>query len=174
MPLSWFVLHSHPNKEELLAQQVEVRGFEVFFPFLPAHPVNPRARKIKPYFPGYIFARVNLDESGMSVFEWMPYTTGLVKFGGDPAVVPDALVKAIQKRVFEVTSNIGEKRGSFEQGDEVLIREGIFEGYEAIFDANLSGNERVRVLLKMLNHRAVPIDLPGAQISQKKNRKRVV
>jgi transcription antitermination factor NusG len=174
MPLSWFALHSHPNKEDLLAQQVELRGFEVFFPFLPAHPVNPRARKIKPYFPGYIFTRVDLDQSGLSVFEWMPYTTGLVKFGGEPAFVPDVLVKAIQKRIHEIISNKGDDREILEQGDVVLIHEGVFEGYEAIFDANLSGNERVRVLLKMLNNRALPVELQGAHILKKYFRKKAV
>ena len=33
------------------------------------------------------------------------------------------------------------------------------EGYRAIFDARLPGTERVRVLLKMLNDRYVPLEV---------------
>ena len=33
------------------------------------------------------------------------------------------------------------------------------EGYRALFDARLPGTERVRVLLKMLNDRYVPLEV---------------
>jgi hypothetical protein len=46
-----------------------------------------------------------------------------------------------------------------DKGDPVYIREGIFEGYRAIFDIRLPGSERVRVLLEMLNDRYVPMEI---------------
>jgi hypothetical protein len=46
--------------------------------------------------------------------------------------------------------------------------EGSFSGYEAIFDACLSGDERVWVLLKLLNRQQIPLELPGRQIQRKK------
>ena len=39
------------------------------------------------------------------------------------------------------------------------VREGAFEGYRALVDARLPGTERVRVLLKMLNDRYVPLEV---------------
>jgi transcription antitermination factor NusG len=50
----------------------------------------------------------------------------------------------------------------------VVIQDGPFAGYEAIFDTRLPGRERVRVLLKLLQKRQVPVDLPAAQIKLKK------
>jgi hypothetical protein len=43
-----------------------------------------------------------------------------------------------------------------------------FSSYEAIFDVRLSGDERVRVLLKLLNRQQIPLELPGRQIQRKK------
>ena len=54
-------------------------------------------------------------------------------------------------------------------GDEINIESGIFTGYEAIFDTNLPGRERVRVFLKLLNQgRNLPVELPADQIKLKK------
>ncbi len=54
----WYVLRSKPHKEDLVWRQAVSQGFEIFYPRIPAQAVNPRARKIVPYFPGYMFVRV--------------------------------------------------------------------------------------------------------------------
>jgi transcriptional antiterminator RfaH len=166
----WYALHSHPNKEELLWQQLMAREVEVFYPRIPANPVNPRARKIKPYFPGYLFISADLEQAGISVFRWMPYATGLVMFGGEPAVVPDALIYTVRQRVDEITRAGGEVLNEVKPGERVVIQDGPFAGYEAIFDVRLPGKERVRVLLQMLTRRSVPLELSAGQIQKKKPR----
>jgi transcriptional antiterminator RfaH len=163
-------LHSHPNKEELLWQQLLAREVESFYPRIPANPVNPRARKIKAYFPGYLFVNVDLDQSGTSAFQWMPYTTGLVMFGGEPATVPEALIYTLRQRVDEITRAGGLVLDEVKPGERVVIQDGPFTGYEAIFDARLPGKERVRVLLQMLTRRTVPLELSAGQIKKKKTR----
>jgi transcription antitermination factor NusG len=112
--------------------------------------------------------RVNLEEVGLSVFNWMPYSTGLVSFGGEPAVVSDALIHAVKQRILQVEQAGGELFANLHQGDSVVIQDGPFDGYEAIFDIRLPGSERVRILLKMLNDRNVPMELRAGQNSQEK------
>ncbi len=163
----WYTLHSHPHKEDILLQQVESRGIEVFYPRIKVHPVNPRSRKIKPYFPGYIFIRTDLDGVGLSLFQWMPYSTGLVSFGGEPALVPDNLIQAIRLRVSEISQAGGEVFDGLKQGDPVDIESGPFAGYQAIFDVRLPGSERVRVLLKMLSQREVMVEMQASQIQKR-------
>ena len=104
----WYALRSKPRKEDVVWRQVHVRGYETFFPRLRVNPVNPRARKYKPYFPGYIFVRADLEDVGLSVFKWMPHTLGLVSFGGEPAIVPDNLIPAIRSRIDEINATGGE------------------------------------------------------------------
>jgi transcriptional antiterminator RfaH len=160
----WYVLHSKPYREEALWQQALAQGFEAFYPRLQVKPANPRARKIRPYFPGYLFVHVDVDEVGLSTFQWMPCAIGLVCFGGVPAHVPDTLVVAIQRRLEEVNAAGGGLFYRLKSGDPVVIQDGPFAGYQAIFDARLGGKDRVRVLLKMLNERRVPMKLRAAQI----------
>lgn len=169
MAQQWYALRSKPRKEDIVWKQVHDRGYEVFFPRIRVHPVNPRSRKVKPYFPGYIFVRLDLEELGNSVIQWMPHTVGLVSFGGEPAPVPDHLIHAIRRRVEEIASAGGEVFDGLKQGEVVRIDHGPFEGYEAIFDARLPGSERVRVLLKILSNRQVSVELDAAHIKQKKH-----
>lgn len=167
MSLNWYAIHSHPNKEDLLWQQILSRGFESFYPRVRVHPANPRARKIKSYFPGYLFVRANLDSTGLSFFHWMPFATGLVSFGGEPSIVPDHLITTIQQRIGEIAEAGGILFDQLQPGDPVTIHSGPFTGYEAIFDARLAGRERVRVLLKMLSDQSVPLELDAGLIEKK-------
>lgn len=169
MPLQWYALRSKPRKEDVVWKQVRDRGFEAFLPRIRVQPVNPRARKVKPYFPGYLFVRADMDAVGLSTFQWLPHSTGLVSFGGEPAPVPDHLIYAIQKRVAEIAASGGEVFDGLHQGDRVQISHGPFSGYEAIFDTRLPGTERVRVLLQFLSDRHVPVELDAAHIQQKKH-----
>jgi transcriptional antiterminator RfaH len=168
MPINWYTLHSQPHKEDLLWQQVLSREIECFYPRIRVTPVNPRSRRIRAYFPGYMFVHTDLDSTGSSIFQWMPYATGLVSFGGEPAIVSDALIHALKRRIMEIEHAGGEFFESVHPGDQVLIEAGPFAGYEAIFDVRLPGTERVRVLLKMLSSRVLPIELQAASIKKKK------
>ncbi|PWH18774.1 MAG: hypothetical protein DDG58_06070 [Ardenticatenia bacterium] len=163
--LNWYVLHSKPHMEEALWHQVQSHGFEAYYPHLRVRPVNPRARTVRPYFPRYLFVRVNLEEVGLSVFQWMPGAVGLVCFGGVPAAVPSILVEAIRLRVDAINATGDDPSVHFKPGDRVRVLEGPFAGYEGIFDARLNGKERVRILLQLLNNRVLPLE---ARISQLK------
>lgn len=171
MSLSWYALRSKPRKEDVVWQQLKSKGYDVFFPRLRVNPVNPRSKKFKAYFPGYMFVKADIQEVGISTFQWMPHTLGLVSFGGDVAEVPDALIMAIQKRVKEIADAGGEVFDGLESGDTIRIQSGPFEGYEAIFDSRLPGTERVRVLLQFLSSRNVPIELDASQIQKLRKKK---
>jgi transcription antitermination factor NusG len=166
MPTLWYALRSKPNKEEAAWQQARAREFETFYPRLRVRTVNPRARQIKPYFPGYLFVKADLEAVGPSVFQYLPHATGLVCFGGEPASVPEALIRALHGRIGEIAAAGGEVFDGLNSGELVSIHDGPFAGYKAIFDARLSGGERVRVLLDLLGGRRIPVELSTAQIER--------
>lgn len=168
MAFHWYVLASKPRKELIVWRHVAQLGIEVLYPRLRVNPVNPRASKIRPYFPGYMFVNVDLEEMGVSYFQWMPHTLGLVLFGGEPALVPDHLIGEIRRRIVEIEEAGGEVFDGLKSGDTVRITNGPFSGYEAIFDTRITGTERVRVLLKFLNDRRVPTEISAGAIKQKK------
>jgi transcriptional antiterminator RfaH len=168
MDAQWYVLRSKPHKEDALWQHARSQGYEIFYPRIPVKTVNPRARKVAPYFPGYMFVRVAIQQVGVSIFQWMPHAHGLICFDSAPASVPDELVEAIRARVYAIAEAGGELFLQLQRGDALRIKSGPFAGYEAIFDERLSGGERVRVLLQMLGDRQVPLELSQAQIERQR------
>ena len=168
MTAQWYALHSKPRKEELLWEQLGLHKIESYHPRIRIQPVNPRARKFKAYFPGYTFAYVDLEQTHLSTFRWMPGAAGIVSFDGVPSHVPQDMIAAIRRRVDEINAAGGELFDGLNPGDVVTVHEGPFTGYEAIFNARISGEDRVRVLLKLLGRQQFPLELPGRQIQRKK------
>jgi transcriptional antiterminator RfaH len=162
----WYALRSKPNKEMTLWRELCARGLECFYPQLRVRPVNPRSRNIRPYFPGYLFLHADIERIGVSTFQWMPFSVGLVSFGGEPASVPDNLINAIRRRVDEINAAGGEQLEGLKRGEVVVIQDGPFDGYEAIFDVRLPGSDRVRVFLKLLEVRQMKLELPAIQIQR--------
>ena len=168
MAVSWYVMRSKPNKEEFLAGQLTAYGIKVFYPKIRVKPVNPRARKVKAYFPSYLFVQVDLDTVSASTLHWMPGAVNLVSFDGRPAPVPDALISAIERQVDKINTSQEYTLLGLKPGDPVAIHDGPFAGYEAIFDGQIPGRERVRVLLTFLQKRQIPVELGENQVGRAK------
>jgi transcriptional antiterminator RfaH len=166
--MRWYAIQSKNQKEQLLCEQLRLREIELFFPQICVEPVNPRTRKFRPYFPGYVFGYVDLEQVGRSLLKWIPGAVGIVNFGGEPAPVSDLLIANIRKHLEMINASVGQLSRAFQPGDIVNVNWGPFAGYEAIFDASLSSRDRVRVLLKMLENQQIHVELPADQITLKK------
>ena len=126
---------------------------------------------MRPCFPGYLFVQTILAQVGTRAFARLPFAHGLVSFGGEPAEVPEVLIAAIRTRVDEINGCGGEGFDAFglplrrlQAGDGVVINDGPFRGYQAIFDAHIAGVDRVRVFLELLRARPMKLDLAAEQI----------
>ncbi|MCB0007652.1 MAG: hypothetical protein KDE04_14400 [Anaerolineales bacterium] len=164
MTSQWYALRTKPHKEQLVLRQLQSAEIEAYFPCLRVKPVNPRARKIRPYFPGYMFVQLDLDEHGSNALSWLPGSRGLVVFGDQPSVVPDNLITRLRQDVAAATQREWDATHNFRPGDRVRIVDGPFAGYEALFDKKLAGNDRVQLLLAFLSRHAQPIQLPTGHI----------
>jgi transcription antitermination factor NusG len=166
MSFAWYVLHCKPNKEEFLRQQLTSKQIDHFYPTMVVTPVNPRSRKIRPYFPGYLFVHLDLDKVDQTpTLQWMPGAVGLVTFDGKAAEVPDGLIAALKQRLGEDAILRKEER-TFKAGDHIHVLSGPFEGYDGIFDICLSDSERVRILIDLLRGHALKVDLPAKSIKK--------
>lgn len=160
---AWYVLRTKPHKEMSVYRLLKSRDVTVFYPTVKVDPVNPRSSRIRPYFPGYMFVEANLHEIGQSSLNWLPGSHGLVSFGGEPATVPDQLVEMVKNSAAAWHQAQQDKR-TFQAGDRVRIIEGPLTGYEAIFDTELSGQQRVQVLLAYLHNQPKAIKLNRSSI----------
>jgi len=168
MPAEWYVLRSKPNKEDLLLDQLLIRKVEAFYPRISVKPINPRSRHIRAYFPGYLFVNVDLKQVPVSNLAWIPGASRLVCFDGEPASIPAALLTVIKNKVDSINAAGGELLEALQPGDRVVISSGPFSGYEGIFDIRLDGNERVRVLLNLLQNRQMRLEVPVGQVQLQK------
>ena len=162
--IHWYVMHSKPRKEAFLRERLRIQRVEVYCPLVRVNPVNPRARKEQPFLPGYLFVHVDFEKTPISEFRGISGSIGLVCYGGEPAYVGDALIQEIQKQVDEITDSAYNYVDRFRSGDLVVINDGPFATYKAMFDCRLSGSDRVRVLLELLQDQKIRLELSGKQL----------
>lgn len=147
----WYAIQTKPRKEFLASSALAaISGVKTYLPTLQVDPVNPRARKVRPFFPGYLFVLVDLSEVGESAVRWVPGVNRLLGCGSDPVPVPRLVIDGIRYRVAEVQEKDPYGLGDFRRGDRVRITQGLFEGYEGMFDTRLHGKLRVRILVDFL------------------------
>jgi transcriptional antiterminator RfaH len=166
MTKAWYALRTKPHKEESVRSQIDGREIESFYPRLRVNPVNPRARRVRPYFPGYIFVNADLKTTSIATFQFMPHAIGLVCFGGEPGTLPDPVIERLRQHLDRLNRSNHKETFLIQPGERVKIRKGPLEGYQAILDHHLPGRDRVRVLLELIGSRNVPVELSYSSIGQ--------
>ena len=147
---AWYAVFSKPRHEGQVSGYLSSKGIEVFYPTVRVKPVNPRSATTRSFFPRYLFVHVDLDECGHGLIQWAPGVVGLVEFGGEPASITDFTMAELKRRVAEVQATGILDLAGIRKGDPVRIAQGPFFGYDAIFDTQLNGDDRVQVLLRWL------------------------
>lgn len=164
----WLLLHAKAFKEEFLWREIIARQINCYFPRLNVKPVNPRSRKVKPYFPGYLFVKLEPDSQEVQALRWLPGSLGWVTFGDEIASVPENILNGIRQHVEAHNSKSSDGLNNFTKGESIEITGGIFTGYEAVFDSQLSGKERARVLLQLVHSQQMPAIIPSHLLRKKK------
>jgi len=167
MGLLWYVLQSKPRKEVQVHRYLLEQEIEVFFPTIRVKPVNPRSSSIRPYFARYLFIHVDFEAISIDKLRWMPGALGLVEFGGEPAIIADNYIYELRRRLALLKEVEITRLDDLKRGEPVSITSGPFEGYEAIFDARLSGEDRAQVLLHWLG-RQVRVTVSGGALQRKR------
>lgn len=146
---NWYLIHTKPKQESIAKENLERQDYPVYLPLAVVRRKRrgKSARVIEAMFPRYLF--IHLSEQ---TDDWGPIrstigVSSLIRFGIEPAKIPQTLIDALVAR--ENSEGIHELPvKDFKQGQEVVISEGPFEGYEAIFATHAS-KERVSLLLKI-------------------------
>ena len=146
----WYAVHAKPHKERQVAEQLRLHRLEVFLPLARVSATKPWAAPEQPFFPGYLFVKADLEKVGFGEIQWTPGVRRFVEFGGQRAIVPDHFMIELKRRMSHIRAAGGLLFDGLAQGDTVKITGGPFAGREAIFDVQLSGTERVRVMLEWI------------------------
>jgi transcriptional antiterminator RfaH len=168
---NWYILQTKASRERQVAVHLHQRGFSVYLPLIWASPVNPRAARERPYFPGYLFARLDFEAITVDVVRWCPGAKGLVEFCSEAVAVSDAFMAELQQRLERVRAVGGMAREGRRRAEFLPVNSGPFEGFEGMFNARLLGAERARILLACAQQAFVHDNLsklqrPGAMAAE--------
>lgn len=162
--LRWYAIQTKAKKEKEVEKRLSDLRVEVFLPWM-------RMRRrmgnrfhwaLVPLFPGYLFCRLDLVESGKAA-RYSPGVRDFLKFGNQIAEVGVEIVASLRERCPDGVAEI--EFLSAKPGDAVRINEGPFFGLEAIFEKRMKGSERVAVLLDILG-RQTRLVLPSETIQK--------
>lgn len=144
---SWYALFTKPRREHQVGQILSEKGIETYVPTVQ---MRRRGRTVeRPFFPRYMFIRVDFDEIGLSEVQWTPGLTRIVSFGDGPTRVPAVMIEELKERLEEFNRN--GTYSPFKPGDRVRIKSGPLRDFDAVFDSHLSSADRVRILVKVLD-----------------------
>jgi transcriptional antiterminator RfaH len=160
----WFVVQTKPNAEHRVETHLFNQKVEVFLPLTEAHQYRSGkiGRIIKPLFPNYLFARLDLKLHYYKV-KWTRGVSKLLGFGDGPIPVSDKVILAIKERMGK--DNLVKLEEELKEGDVVQITSGPFKELNGIFQKKISDNGRVRILLNLIGVE-VPVQIGRWQIKK--------
>lgn len=147
----WYVVFCKPLQEAIAEENLLRQGFGVYLPR-----IQTRQRRrgqwvdaVEVLFPRYIFIRLDPLRRSIAPVRSTRGVVGLVRFGGQPAVVPDLVLDALFKSEDAASGLHQNNLAPFREGEPVKMVDGPFSGMEGVF-TQTDGAKRVIVLLALL------------------------
>lgn len=147
----WYTLHTKPQAEYWVATALREHGLKIYLPEIAGFKPSQQLIK-KPFFPSYLFAKIDLEAMGLLQLQWTPGLRRVVAFDNRPTPLSDAVIEMIQFKLGEMEANTGWPAHDFKPGETVQIMTGPFEDMLAIFEGPVTPSQRVQVLLTILGH----------------------
>ena len=160
---SWYLVYAKPRQEALAQANLERQRYGVYLPKvrLLRRRRGRQEAVVEPLFPRYLFIHLDTQSDNWGPIRSTFGVAALVRFGAEPAQVPDELVAHLKAQ--EGQDGLHEwAEPKIKVGDRVRVAEGPLKGYEGILLAK-NGQERVMLLLEMLG-KEVRTHLATAQI----------
>jgi transcription antitermination factor NusG len=153
----WHALYTRHQHENVVAQALSGKGFEVFLPqYRTVHKWKDRHKEIQlPLFPNYVFIRGGLDR--MLSIVTTPGVHSLVSWGARPADIPAEEIEAV-RRLVESPLQV-EPHPFLKCGDLVRIKSGPLEGIEGILVRKTRGFRLVLSVEMLSKSAAVEVDV---------------
>jgi transcriptional antiterminator RfaH len=159
----WYLIHTKPRREAVAEINLRRQGYQVYYPRL-LRPTRIRGRwvdRVASLFPRYLFLRLAVGGQSLAPVRSTMGVANIVRFGSDYTIVPDVVVENLRLRA-EPETGLHRLQGyaPFEQGSNVRVVAGVFDGLEGVFQRE-SSDERVVLLLKLLGRETL-VQLPAA------------
>ena len=153
--IKWYAAYTCANHEKRVREQLELRGVDSFLPLYETMRrwKDRRMRLQLPLFPGYVFARMVLQDR-LQVLQ-VPGVVRLVGFNGRPAALPDEEIEGLRKGL--TSGVVAEPHPFLTVGRRVRIKSGPLAGREGVL-LRKKGSFRVVLSIELI-FRSVVVDV---------------
>lgn len=157
--MTWYALQHKPAQGGRALTHLQNQDIACFYPKITVEKIRAgkRTKKLEPLFPGYLF--VNLEQTD-PVWSKLRSTRGVLRivgFANKPAPICDDVIQHIKDSLDSVT-----EQGGIKSGQAVQLKEGPFEGINAIFQA-YDGEARAIVLINFMQKQQ-QVKVPASSI----------
>jgi len=155
----WYVVRTKAGDEHRANRNLLNQEIETFLPLFKGYEyrTGKMIQTIKPLFPNYLFAKLDLGFH----YNKVKWTRGVNRILGNregPVPISEKVVRTIQDRVGR--DNLIELEDQIKEGDLVQIKSGPLKDLIGVFQRKMSGKDRVKILLNLIG-----VDIP-VQISK--------
>ncbi len=176
MAKRWYVLHVYSGFEAKVAEAIrekakkqglEDRVEEILVPMEEVVEVR-RGQKVnaeRKFFPGYVLARLDMDDNVWHLIKNTPKVSGFLGAGGNkPVPISEAEAQRILKQVQE---GIERPRPSviYDIGEEVKVTEGPFASFNGFVEEIDEEKAKLKVSVSIFG-RATPVELEFSQVEK--------
>lgn len=146
---AWYLLYCKRGQIQRAQEHLERQAVNCLMPVITLEKMlrGKRTMVSEPLFPNYLFVEFDPEVIHTTTINATRGVSHFVRFGTSPATVPSKVIH--QLSVYQQPEDITDPETPF-PGDSVVITEGAFEGFEAIF-AEPDGEARSMLLLNFLN-----------------------
>jgi len=161
---SWFVVQTKPGNEHRVETNLFNQEIEVFLPLLETSQYSngKMVQKIKPLFPNYLFAKLDINLHYYKV-KWTRGVNKILGNGDGPISISGKVVETIKERTGK--DNLVKLEEEWKEGTLVQFTSGPFKDLMGVFDKKMSDGKRVRVLLSLIGV-DVPVQISRWQIKK--------
>jgi transcriptional antiterminator RfaH len=161
---SWYIVHTKPGNEFRAENNLVSQEIEAFLPLLEVFQDSHGkiVQKIKPLFPNYLFAKLDIDAHYYKV-KWTRGVNKILGVGSEPIAISERVIETIKARMGE--NNLVTLDEGLEEGNVIQFTSGPFKDLMGIFDKKMSDGKRVRVLLNLIGV-DVPVQVSRWQIKK--------
>jgi len=164
---NWLLLQVKPRQEMRALENLERQQAQCYCPLIQVEKLS-RGKRIhveEALFPGYFFINFDPQKSNLTytAIRSSRGVSKIVRFGEEPAKVPEALILQIKDCEKASVSSLNAPNLP-QKGDTVIIIEGAFKGLQAVY-SQPDGQQRSIVLMSLL-HQQAPTSLANTQIQK--------
>ena len=158
------MVQTKPGNEHRVETNLFNQEIEVFLPLLETFQYSngKMVQKIKPLFPNYLFAKLDINLHYYKV-KWTRGVNKILGNGDGPISISGKVVETIKERTGK--DNLVKLEEGLEEGTLVQFTSGPFKDLMGVFDKKMSDGKRVRVLLSLIGV-DVPVQVSRYQIKK--------